>query len=102
MLSGVCALALFVPAPHAAEPPAAKPADPSKVDGVKSPKMAIESPLKNLTATKASGGDFVNPKVAPGKIQWHAGFDSACAAASKSGKPVLLFQMMGKLDDQFC
>ena len=85
------------------EPSAAKPAEPSKEDiGKLTPKTAIESPLKNLTASKTSDGEFVNPKVAPGMIKWHAGFDSACVAASKSGKPVLLFQMMGKLDDQFC
>ena len=46
--------------------------------------------------------DFVNPKVEPGKVKWHATFDEACQASAKSGKPVMLFQMMGKLDDQFC
>jgi hypothetical protein len=45
---------------------------------------------------------FVNPKVEPGKVKWHASFDEARAAAVRSKKPVLLFQMMGKLDDQFC
>jgi hypothetical protein len=43
-----------------------------------------------------------NPKVQPGKVNWHPSFASARQAAEKSGKPVLLFQMMGKLDDQFC
>jgi hypothetical protein len=46
--------------------------------------------------------EFVNAKVEPGKVKWHADFDTACKAAAKSGRPVLLFQMMGKLDDQFC
>jgi len=46
--------------------------------------------------------DFVNPKVQPGRVNWHKDFAAACAAAARSGKPVLLFQMMGKLDDQFC
>jgi hypothetical protein len=54
------------------------------------------------TATPAGKSDFVNPKVEPGKVKWHADFDTACKASAKSGKPVLLFQMMGKLDDQFC
>ena len=45
---------------------------------------------------------FVNPKVAPGKVTWHADLAAACAAARTSGKPVLLFQMMGRLDDKFC
>jgi len=43
-----------------------------------------------------------NPKVEPGSVAWHPDFRSACAAAKKSGKPVLLFQMMGNLDDRFC
>jgi hypothetical protein len=43
-----------------------------------------------------------NPKVQPGKVRWHADFTAACRAAAKSGKPVLLFQMMGKLDERFC
>ena len=47
-------------------------------------------------------GDRPAPKVAPGKVTWHATFVAACEAARKSGKPVLLFQMMGKLDEQFC
>jgi hypothetical protein len=109
LFASACSLALFVPAHQAAEPPPLKPRDINKsgIEGpvenlVKSPKAAIESPLKSLTASKTAAGDFVNPKVEPGKVKWHAGFDAACAAAKKSGKPVLLFQMMGKLDDQFC
>jgi hypothetical protein len=43
-----------------------------------------------------------NPKVVPGKVRWHASFADAASAAQRSGKPVLLFQMLGKLDDQFC
>jgi hypothetical protein len=43
-----------------------------------------------------------NPAVAPGKVKWHPDFETACQAAKKSGKPVLLFQMLGKLDQEFC
>ena len=43
-----------------------------------------------------------NPQVAPGKVTWHKDFAAARAASKKSGKPVLLFQMMGNLDDRFC
>jgi hypothetical protein len=43
-----------------------------------------------------------NPEVEPGLVPWHADFAAACAAAKSSGKPVLLFQMMGRLDQQFC
>src|SRR5262249_41138086 len=48
------------------------------------------------------GDGCVNPKVAPGKVHWHRTPADACEAARKSGKPVLLFMMLGKLDDQFC
>lgn len=43
-----------------------------------------------------------NPAVEPGKVRWHASFAEAQKAATKSGKPVLLFHMMGHLDKQFC
>ncbi|MFL5328872.1 MAG: hypothetical protein ACJ8C4_08140 [Gemmataceae bacterium] len=43
-----------------------------------------------------------NPRVVPGMVHWHPSCAAAMAAASKSGKPVLLFQMMGRLDHQFC
>lgn len=46
--------------------------------------------------------DFVNPKVEPGKVNWHKSFEEARAASAMSKKPILVFQMMGKLDDQFC
>ena|SRR5579885_677557 len=70
-------------------------------------KGVIELPAKKMLAAAApapapKGDAFVNPKVQPGKVKWHADFETACKAAQKSGKPVLLFQMMGKLDDQFC
>src|SRR5262245_50300670 len=40
--------------------------------------------------------------VAPGLVRWRATFASACEAASYSGKPVLLFQLLGRLDREFC
>jgi hypothetical protein len=68
---------------------------------------AVEKPASTLLARHSggfavSGKDFVNPKVQPGKVNWHSSWTEACEAAKKSKKPVLLFQMMGKLDDQFC
>jgi hypothetical protein len=41
-------------------------------------------------------------KVAPGKVCWHKDFDEAKRAAAVSGKPVLMFAMLGRLDDKFC
>jgi len=69
--------------------------------------LRIEKPTgtilaHNTASVLASGKEFVNPKVLPGKVHWHPSLAETCAAAKKSGKPVLLFQMMGKLDDQFC
>ena len=43
-----------------------------------------------------------NPTVQPGLVKWHASFADAKAASAKSGRPVLLFYMMGQLDKQFC
>jgi hypothetical protein len=76
-------------------------------------KRMIERPLEDSLAplraidNKVSadvGGKpvFVNPKVEPGQVTWHHDFKEACASSKSSGKPVLLFQMMGKLDDRFC
>jgi hypothetical protein len=71
-------------------------------------KSDIEFPTEQLLAAQTApaatppGSAFVNPKVEPGRVRWHKDYDVACQAAKKSGKPVLLFQMMGKLDDRFC
>ena len=43
-----------------------------------------------------------NPRVKPGLVNWHATVADARAAAEKSGRPVLVFHMMGQLDRQFC
>jgi hypothetical protein len=68
----------------------------------------LAAPLPNSSATKGSRAlvqppvSEDNPVVSPGKVRWHASFADARAAARKSGKPVLLFHMMGQLDRQFC
>lgn len=43
-----------------------------------------------------------NPSVAPGLVKWHPSFAAAQDAARRSGRPVLVFHMMGQLDKQFC
>jgi hypothetical protein len=69
-------------------------------------KSVVETPTKHLLlasgAARPETAAFINPKVEPGRVGWHPSFETACQAAARSGKPVLLFQMMGKLDDQFC
>jgi hypothetical protein len=41
------------------------------------------------------------PKVEAGKVNWHASLDAAKTAAQKTGKPILLFQLLGRLDNRF-
>jgi hypothetical protein len=69
-------------------------------------KGVVENPTKRLVRESSAGpaalAAFTNPKVEPGRVRWHPTFEAACRASIRSGKPVLLFQMMGKLDDQFC
>jgi hypothetical protein len=76
------------------------PADLAKTVAIEPPALAVIQ--HNSTAPAAPGKAFLNPHVAPGRIKWHASFAEACQAAQKSHKPVLLFHMMGKLDDLFC
>jgi hypothetical protein len=65
--------------------------------------IPYKAPAKAKAGIEAIGkSDFVNPKVEPGQVTWHQNFKEACTSAKTSGKPVLLFQMMGKLDDRFC
>lgn len=40
--------------------------------------------------------------VKPGLVAWHASFEEARAAAQLSRRPVLLFQLLGRLDEEFC
>lgn len=90
---------------------------PSKTITVDLRKGVIELPVKKILAKYRSensqaqsaetqpvqtpGNHFNNPKVKAGNVQWHPDFEKACAAAGKSGKPVLLFQLFGRLDEQF-
>lgn len=39
-----------------------------------------------------------SPRVQPGQVRWHDNFEAACTASKQSGKPVLLFQLLGRLD----
>lgn len=77
-------------------------------------KAAIERPIKRLLSgdsqrlpaptpeRSAKSTNFNNPKVKPGLVHWHPDFATACAESRRSGKPALVFHMMGKLDDGFC
>ncbi len=77
-----------------------RPADLTKTVRIEKPATTIL--VHESGAAANTGKEFVNPKVQPGVVHWHPSMRAACDAARKSGKPVLVFQMMGKLDDQFC
>jgi hypothetical protein len=79
---------------HARQAAPAAPADPTK--------KKIELRPKAVLARSAAVKPGDNPKVAPGKVRWHASAEAAGKAAAKSGKPVLLFNLMGRLDHTFC
>lgn len=70
-------------------------------------KSVIEAPLKREISLNSAplSSDLVlreNPKVSAGLVTWHQSFEAARRASLLSGKPLLLFQMLGRLDDRFC
>jgi hypothetical protein len=75
-------------------------------------KGSVESSAKNVLANTAglNVGTPVaanvpqsdNPKVQPGLVSWHPTMAEACAVGRRTGKPVLLFQLMGNLNEKFC
>lgn len=69
-------------------------------------KDVIELPLKVALRRSTGAGPVDLPPlengVEPGKVAWHGSFEEALGAAAQSGKPVLLFQLLGRLDDEFC
>ena len=60
-------------------------------------KMVVELPIK-----KAIGVPEEKHGAVDMKVRWHESFAAAVNAAKASGRPVLLFQLLGKLDDEFC
>ena len=58
--------------------------------------------VNSVNSGSTAAGGVSNPKVQPGLVHWHATMDEARLAARRSGRPILLFQMMGNLDEQFC
>jgi hypothetical protein len=99
-------------APAGEEQPVAEaPAPPA----LRETKADIEGPVKQAIVKATDAGPPANPaleeevlsakddnpKVAPGMVRWHDDFAAACKAAETSGKPVLLFQMLGQLDQRF-
>lgn len=63
-------------------------------------------PLTSRSSASASPSATPLPadssKVQAGLVSWHPDIQTACLYAKRSGKPVLHFQMMGRLDEEFC
>src|SRR5262249_32975887 len=79
-----------------AQPNAAGSADMTKtvrIEGGPTSVVKMSGPAPANTATAPVNID--NPTVKAGEVNWHKDFAEACVAAKKSGKPVLLFHMMG-------
>ncbi len=55
-----------------------------------------------LPAPTTDAETATNPTVDPGAVRWHDDLTAARAASRESGKPVLLFQLLGRLDQEFC
>ena len=65
-------------------------------------KRLVERPIELALDAAPPPSTSSNRAVAPGLVRWHPDFAAACAAAQRSGKPVLLFQLLGRLDQEFC
>lgn len=64
------------------------------------PLLQLNTPAP--TADSSTVSNRAGRKVVPGFVRWHTNFETACKRAASTNKPVLLFQMMGKLDEEFC
>ena len=49
----------------------------------------------------ADRSSVANPTVSAGLVDWHRDFSTAIAASKQSGKPVLLFTLLGNLDETY-
>jgi hypothetical protein len=70
-------------------------------------KGTLELPTARLlkktdVASATSSGGAANRTVSPGLVGWHSDYSAAVKAAKTTRKPVLLFQLMGRLDQEFC
>ena len=59
-------------------------------------KFRVEEPVKTGL------GLPVFEDLGPSTVAWHADLAAARTAAAESGRPILLFQLLGRLDEEFC
>ena len=67
-------------------------------DKAAKPKKQLSPPSARGERAKAVAA---MKKVSPGKVRWHADFKTAKAKSAKSKRPVLLFQLLGQMDEEF-
>lgn len=56
----------------------------------------------SISQSKPSQAVPVADKTSTGLVVWHTDMTNAMKQSARSGKPVLVFHMMGSLDDRFC
>ncbi len=61
-------------------------------------KSEAELPIKEKLAALAPAAG----RVSTGKVAWNASLDAALERAKETGKPVLVFHLLGRLDDEWC
>ena len=71
-----------------------------KVELADSRKFRVENKLENVVR-RSNDTAQDNPKCEPGLIKWHESPSAAKASSLKTGKPVLLFTLLGNLDETF-
>ena len=64
------------------------------------PKSESVNPRSSSASTAAVSSH--GRQVRPGNVDWERDFKTACLIAKTAAKPVLHFQMMGRLDEEFC
>lgn len=62
--------------------------------------LVLASPSQDLTRPDLQDISFT--QIAEPAVRWHEDYDAALLAAEKSRKPVLLFQLLGRLDEELC
>ncbi len=66
-------------------------------------KKEIEAPIKKTIANNSpSGNGNKSYTKALKEIKWERDFEKATAKAKKEGKMVMLFHLLGDLDEEFC
>lgn len=108
ILLGFVLLSVAGSAAFAQQPP--RPEESRWSAGIPGSKMAIETPLKRIISKES----FAVPQqssdlkasqdraVQAGLVAWSASVESAYSRSRVTGKPVLVFQLMGRLDEEFC